>query len=49
MCPTKPVSRNGYGSPERAGHSIYVLLAGKGYVRKFEKLSKFDDWYVYEA
>ena len=25
---------------------IFMLLTSKGYVRKFEKLSKFDDWYV---
>ncbi|MEO0343085.1 MAG: FkbM family methyltransferase [Pseudomonadota bacterium] len=25
---------------------IYKLLTAKGFVRKYEKLSKFDDWYV---
>ena len=25
---------------------IHALLTGKGYVRKFEDVSKFDDWYV---
>ena len=26
--------------------NIYTLLSGHGYVRKFQTLSKFDDWYV---
>jgi FkbM family methyltransferase len=26
--------------------SIYELLSGHGYVRKFQELSKFDDWYI---
>jgi hypothetical protein len=25
---------------------IFELLSSKGYVRKFEGLSQFDDWYV---
>jgi len=25
---------------------IFALLTGHGYVRKFEELSTFDDWYV---
>jgi FkbM family methyltransferase len=28
---------------------IYALLTGAGYVRKYEKVSQFDDWYVKEA
>jgi len=32
-----------YG-PER--EEIFALLTGHGYVRKFEELSTFDDWYV---
>jgi hypothetical protein len=26
---------------------IMELLLSKGYVRKYEDLSQFDDWYVY--
>ena len=29
-----------------ARDKIFQLLTGKGYVRKFENLSQFDDWYV---
>jgi len=29
-----------------AKERIYSLLTARGYVRKFEKLSQFDDWYV---
>ncbi|RWC25137.1 MULTISPECIES: FkbM family methyltransferase [unclassified Mesorhizobium] len=29
-----------------AREEIYRLLSGNGYVRKFEQLSKFDDWYI---
>jgi hypothetical protein len=29
-----------------AREKIYSLLTGKGYTRKFDKLSKFDDWYL---
>jgi FkbM family methyltransferase len=29
-----------------AREKIYALLSSKGYVRKFEKLSQYDDWYV---
>jgi FkbM family methyltransferase len=29
-----------------ARDSIFALLTANGYVRRFEKLSKFDDWYV---
>ena len=25
---------------------IHELLTGKGYTRKFEDVSKFDDWYI---
>lgn len=28
---------------------IHVLLTAHGYVRKFENLSQFDDWYVFSA
>ena len=28
---------------------IYDLLTSKGYSRKFERLSKFDDWYILGA
>ena len=31
-------------TPER--EKIYKLLTSHGYVRKFEDISKFDDWYV---
>jgi len=31
-------------TPQRA--KIYALLASHGYIRKFEELSKYDDWYV---
>lgn len=27
--------------------NIYALLTGKGYVRKFEGISQFDDWYLF--
>lgn len=30
----------------QAREKIYTLLTSNGYVRKFEDLSKFDDWYV---
>ncbi|MER8680392.1 FkbM family methyltransferase [Mesorhizobium sp. M1405] len=32
-----------------AREEIYRLLSGNGYVRKFEELSKFDDWYIKAA
>jgi len=34
-------------TPNRA--AIHALLTGKGYVRRWEEISEFDDWYVLEG
>jgi FkbM family methyltransferase len=34
---------------ETKREQIHSLLTGKGYIRKYETLSKFDDWYVRAA